>query len=189
MGPVSVTDQQISLGAVAPDRARFHELAAHHRVVPVTRRLLADGETPVGLYRKLAGRRRGTFLLESAEHGESWSRYSFVGVRSAGDADRARTARAHWTGTPPVGLPGTGDDDEADPLVALRETLELLRTDPLPGLPPLTGGLVGYLGYDAVRRLERLPELADGRPRAPRADHAARHRPRGAGPRRGHRHR
>jgi anthranilate synthase component I len=157
---VSVTDQQISLGAVEPGRARFHELAAHHRVIPVVRRLLADDETPLGVYRKLAGRRSGTFLLESAANGESWSRFSFIGARSAA-ALTERDGRAHWTGTPPVGLPGTGDDDEADPLVALRETLERLRTEPLPGLPPLTGGLVGYVGYDAVRRLERIPELAE----------------------------
>ncbi|MFC5063148.1 anthranilate synthase component I [Actinomycetospora atypica] len=156
MGSVSVTDQQASLGAVEPSRERFHELAAHHRVVPVVRRLLADDETPVGLYRKLAGRHSGTFLLESAANGESWSRWSFVGARSAA-ALTERDGRAHWTGTPPVGLPA----DEADPLQALRGTLERLRTDPLPGLPPLTGGLVGYVGYDAVRRLERLPDLAE----------------------------
>ena len=57
------------LGAVTPSRAEFRELAAAHRVIPVTRRLLADDETPVGVYRKLAGDRPGTFLLESAEHG------------------------------------------------------------------------------------------------------------------------
>ena len=149
------------LGAVVPDRAGFHALAAHHRVIPVTRRLLADGETPVGLYRKLAGRRPGTFLFESAAHGESWSRWSFVGARSAATLTEA-DGRAVWTGQVPVGLPG-GPDDEApsdDPLVVLRETLQRLRTDPLPGLPPLTGGLVGYVGYDAVRRLERVPEHA-----------------------------
>ena len=44
-------------------------------------------------------------------------------------------------------------------MAALRETVELLHTDPLPGLPPLTGGMVGFIGYDAVRRLERLPDL------------------------------
>ena len=54
------------------------------RSVPVTRRLLADSETAVGIYRKLAGNRPGTVLLESAEQGKRWSRYSFVGVRSAG---------------------------------------------------------------------------------------------------------
>ncbi|GAA4913953.1 anthranilate synthase component 1 [Actinomycetospora succinea] len=149
------------LGAVVPDRAGFHALAAHHRVIPVTRRLLADGETPVGLYRKLAGRRPGTFLLESAAHGESWSRWSFVGARSAATLTE-QDGRAAWTGQVPVGLPGGPDDEQTwdDPLVVLRETLQRLRTDPLPGLPPLTGGLVGYVGYDAVRRLERVGEHA-----------------------------
>ena len=52
--------------------------------MPVTRKLLADSETAVGIYRKLAGNRPGTVLLESAEQGKRWSRYSFVGVRSAG---------------------------------------------------------------------------------------------------------
>ncbi|CAA9295008.1 MAG: Anthranilate synthase, aminase component [uncultured Actinomycetospora sp.] len=134
------------LGAVLPDRAGFHALAAHHRVIPVTRRLLADGETPVGVYRKLAGRRPGTFLLESAAHGESWSRWSFVGARSAASLTEV-DGRAVWTGTAPAHLPGTPDGPAGDdPLAALRETLERLRTDPLPGLPPLTGGLVGYVG-------------------------------------------
>ncbi|MHC1557359.1 anthranilate synthase component I [Actinomycetospora sp. C-140] len=149
------------LGEVVPDRAGFHALAAHHRVIPVTRRLLADGETPVGLYRKLAGQRPGTFLLESAAHGESWSRWSFVGARSAATLTESG-GRATWTGQVPVGLPGGPDDEQEwdDPLAVLRETLQRLRTDPLPGLPPLTGGLVGYVGYDAVRRLERVPEHA-----------------------------
>ena len=64
-----------------PELETFRELARDRRVIPVVRRLLADGETPVGVYRKLADDRPGTFLLESAEHGGVWSRYSFVGVR------------------------------------------------------------------------------------------------------------
>ncbi|GAB2668433.1 anthranilate synthase component I [Saccharopolyspora gloriosae] len=143
------------IGCITPDRTEFRELAAGRRVIPVVRRLLADDETPLGVYRKLAGDRTGTFLFESAENGRSWSRWSFVGVRSAA-ALTVRDGEACWTGTPPVGLPEGGD-----PLEALRETVRLLRTDPLPGLPPLTGGMVGYLGYDAVRRLERLPELTE----------------------------
>jgi anthranilate synthase component 1 len=143
------------LGTISPTREEFHVLAEHRRVVPVVRRLLADAETPVGLYRKLAADRPGTFLFESAENGRSWSRWSFIGVRSSA-ALTASGGEARWTGTPPVGLPEGGD-----PLVALRETVEALRTDPLPGLPPLTGGMVGYIGYDAVRRLERLPNLAE----------------------------
>lgn len=85
-------------------------------------RLLADGDTPVGLYRKLAAERPGTFLLESAENGRSWSRYSFIGVRS--DATlTVKDGEAHWLGTPPVGVPTDGD-----PLQALRATVETLHT-------------------------------------------------------------
>ncbi|MEU5794134.1 anthranilate synthase component I [Streptomyces sp. NPDC047813] len=145
------------------DLETFRKLAADRRVIPVTRKLLADGDTPVALYRKLAGERPGTFLLESAENGRSWSRYSFVGVRSAATLT-ARDGAAHWLGTPPVGVPVDGD-----PLQALRATLETLHTPHTEGLPPFTGGMVGYLGYDIVRRLEkigpgerddlRLPEL------------------------------
>jgi anthranilate synthase component 1 len=149
------------------DLETFRKLATDRRVIPVTRKLLADGDTPVALYRKLAAERPGTFLLESAENGRSWSRYSFVGVRSAATLTE-RDGQAHWLGTPPVGVPAQGD-----PLAALRATVETLHTprdlaEDL-GLPPFTGGMVGYLGYDIVRRLEkigpgerddlRLPEL------------------------------
>ncbi|MCX4095099.1 anthranilate synthase component I [Nocardia sp. alder85J] len=135
-------------------RDQFRTLAAEHRVVPVTRKVLADSETPLSAYRKLAADRAGTFLLESAENGRSWSRWSFIGAGSP-SALTVVDGKAAWLGATPVGAPAGGE-----PLAALRETLELLRTERLPGLPPLTGGLVGYLGYDIVRRLERLPELA-----------------------------
>jgi anthranilate synthase component 1 len=144
-----------AFGEVSPSREEFRALAAQRRVIPVVRRLLADAETPVGVYRKLAADRPGTFLLESAENGRSWSRWSFVGVRSPA-ALTVLDGEAAWTGTPPVGLPSGGD-----PMQVLRDTIEILRTDPLPDLPPLTGGMVGFVGYDAVRRLERLPELAE----------------------------
>jgi anthranilate synthase component 1 len=137
------------------DLDTFRKLAVDRRVVPVSRRLLADGDTPVGLYRKLAGERSGTFLLESADGGgKSWSRYSFVGVRSAATLT-VRDGQAHWLGTPPVGVPVDGD-----PLQALRATVEALHTprDLTAGMPPFTGGMVGYLGYDIVRRLERITE-------------------------------
>jgi anthranilate synthase component 1 len=115
--------------------------------------VLADSETPLSAYRKLAANRPGTFLLESAENGRSWSRWSFVGARSAATLT-AVDGELVWTGDVPAGLP-----TEGDPLVALRTVVEELRSEPLPGLPPLTGGMVGYLGYDVVRRLERLPTL------------------------------
>ena len=147
------------IGRIRLDRQQFRALAADRRVIPVTRTLLADGETPLGVYRKLAADRPGTFLLESAENGRSWSRWSFVGVRSAATLTEVG-GRPVWTGTPPVGLPGVGKPWTGDAMTALRETVAALQTEPLDGLPPLTGGMVGYLGYDAVRRLERLPDLA-----------------------------
>ena len=144
----------MTTGAVVPDEAGF--LRQRRRVVPVTRKLLADGETPVGVYTKLAGG-PGTFLLESAEQGAgpsgaAWSRYSFIGVRSLATLVE-RDGHAAWLGTPPTGVPVDGD-----PVTALRETVAVLADGPAdPDLPPLTGGMVGYLGYDLVRRFERLP--------------------------------
>jgi anthranilate synthase component 1 len=140
------------LGVTSPDLDAFRDLARDRRVIPVIRRLLADGETPVGLYRKLSGERAGSFLLESAEHGRAFSRYSFIGVRSSAMLTEVG-GKAHWWGQAPVGVPTGGD-----PLAALRDTLQILHTPRAPGLPPLTGGMVGYLGYDAVRRLERVPD-------------------------------
>ncbi|MGQ7296083.1 anthranilate synthase component I [Quadrisphaera sp. KR29] len=141
----------LTTGTTWPDLPAFRQLARDRRVIPVVRRLLADAETPVGVYRKLAGAEPGTFLLESADHGGVWSRYSIVGARSAAVLTE-KDGEAHWLGTPPAGVPTGGD-----PLVAVRETLAALRTPRLPGLPPLTGGLVGVLGWDVVRRWERLP--------------------------------
>jgi anthranilate synthase component I len=142
----------VRLGETAPDRERFAALQTSQPVVAVSRRLLADGETPVGVYRKLAGGRAGTFLLESAEQGRQWSRYSFVGVRSAGTLTE-RDGRAVWLGERELDLP-------EDPLEALTALSRRLRSPRPEGLPPLTGGLVGCLTYDAVRRMERLPSTA-----------------------------
>jgi anthranilate synthase component 1 len=136
-------------------------LAAEHRVVPVTRKVLADSETPLSAYRKLAANRPGTFLLESAENGRSWSRWSFIGA-GAPSALTVRDGEAVWLGATPQGAPSGGD-----PLQALRDTMELLSTGSAAGggsvgpeMPPLSGGLVGFFAYDFVRRLERLPALA-----------------------------
>jgi anthranilate synthase component I len=136
---------------LSPTLDEFRKLAVERRVIPVYRRLLADAETAIGLYRKLARNQPGTYLLESAEQGV-WSRYSFVGVRAAATLTEQH-GQAIWFGHAPVGLPTGGD-----PLVALRETLRLLHTPRGEGLPPFSSGLVGYISYDAVRRLERLPD-------------------------------
>jgi len=129
----------------------FRKHAQSHNVIPVYRKLLADGETPLNIYKKLAQNKPGTFLLESAEHGGVWSRYSFIGVKSQTTLTE-KDGQALWIGKPPVGVP-TG----VDPLTALRQSVAHLKSPKIDGLPTLTGGLVGYMGYDAVRRLEKLP--------------------------------
>lgn len=131
----------------------FRLFAEDFNVIPVSRTLLADSETPLGVYRKLAKNAPGTFLLESAEYGGVWSRYSFIGVRSEATLTE-KDGVAVWEGTPPAGAP-TG----MAPLDALRIASAHLRSPKIAGLPPLTGGLVGYMGYDCVRSLEKLPNL------------------------------
>ena len=100
--------------ASTTSREEFRALAAEHRVVPVIRKVLADSETPLSAYRKLAANRPGTFLLESAENGRSWSRWSFIGA-GAPSALTVRDDEAVWLGVTPQGAPRGGD-----PLAALR---------------------------------------------------------------------
>ena len=132
----------------------FRAFAKISNVIPVSRRLFADGETPIGVYRKLAKNAPNTFLLESAEHGGAWSRYSFIGVRSETTLSESE-GLAYWQGTPPAGAPSG-----IDPLEALRLSVAHLKSPKIDGLPPLTGGLVGFMGYDVIRRIEKLPELS-----------------------------
>ncbi len=127
------------------------EQAGRYPVVPVWVEVLGDRETPVTVFEKLVRDRPG-FLLESVEGGETWARWSFAGWDPQFSLV-ARDGRCQVEGAS-VDLPG------GDPLTVLAELLERYRTPPADGLPPLHGGAVGYLGYDAVRYVEHLP----GRP-------------------------
>jgi len=132
----------------------FREFARSYNVIPVARKYLADTQTPLTIYHKLAGNRPGTFLLESAEVGGAWSRYSFIGIHSQSTLTEI-DGKAAWIGSVPSGAP-VG----IDPLEALKIAATHLRSPHIPGLPPLTGGLVGYAGYDIVRRLEKISNIA-----------------------------
>ena len=145
-----------STSSASTSRAEFDRLHATHRVIPVIRELFADGETPVGIYRKLADGRPGTFLLESAEQGGIWSRFSFIGVSSFGLLTE-QDDEAHWLDLGidtdrafPGGMP-TG------PLAAVSALYEHWKTPDVADHPPLTGGLVGFIGWESVRQIERLP--------------------------------
>ena len=83
-----------------PDLVNFQELARVQRVVPVFRTLLVDHLSAIGLFHALCGERAGTFLLESAEAGVQWSRYSFIGVNSAAMLSESQ-GKAVWSGRVP----------------------------------------------------------------------------------------
>jgi anthranilate synthase component 1 len=138
-------------------RADFDALSAGHRVIPVVRELFADGETPVGIYRKLAGDRPGSFLLESAEQGGIWSRFSFVGVASFGVLTQQDDDPV-WLDYGVEAARALGEVTGLRPLETLDRLYERWQTPPIEGLPPLTGGLVGFIGWEAIRQIERLPD-------------------------------
>ena len=144
---------------IRPSREEFVDLAAEWTVVPVWRELLADLTTPVAAFTRLTrpgpvggGDPGRAFLLESVEHAGPWGRWSFIGLRpSATLVCRGRHVQVE--GDLPAGVP-----TDRGILAAAAAILERLRSPSLQGLPPLHGGLVGYLGYDVVREIESLPD-------------------------------
>jgi len=131
------------------DLPAFLDLAARYPVVPVSVEVLADRETPVTAFEKLVGTAPG-FLLESVEGGERWARWSFLGWDPAFTL-RSRDGVSTLSGNVDVPMP------EGDPLEVLEQLVGRYSTPDLPDLPPLHSGAVGYLGYDVVRYVERLP--------------------------------
>ncbi|MGQ0850135.1 MAG: anthranilate synthase component I [Actinomycetota bacterium] len=129
-----------------PTFEEFLGLSSRYPVVPVWEVVLADRETPVSAYEKLVGSRPG-FLLESVEGGERWARWSFLGWDPAFTL-LSREGKVEGD----IELP------DGDPLMVLAEVVNRFATPDLDGLPPLHSGVVGYLGYDCVRYVERLPD-------------------------------
>ena len=121
-------------------------------VVPLTRELVLDADTPVAVLAKIA-RPPFSFLLESAVGGERWARYSFLGTEPREAWRYGSGSVERWTSATGWRAAGAAPDPLAD--VAAR--MRALPAMAVPGLPPFTGGAVGYLGYDVVRAVERLP--------------------------------
>jgi anthranilate synthase component 1 len=138
---------------INPSRDQFRSLALDHTVIPVWRELLADLTTPVAAFARLVADGTG-FLLESVEHGEArWSRWSFIG-RNPLATLTARGRAVDVAGWVPPSVPR-----DRGILAALEALLGVWRAPSLPDLPPLHGGVLGYLGYDVVREVERLPDV------------------------------
>ncbi len=133
-----------------PDPVEFAALAKEHAIVPVWCEVVADTLTPVSAFNNLVGDGEG-FLFESVEGGERWGRYSFVGRRPLA------TLTARGRSVEATGRLGLSPSDDGI-LAAVEALLARFESPTLDGLPPLHGGLVGYLGYDVVREIERLPD-------------------------------
>jgi len=122
---------------LVPSEKEFVRLAKKGNAIPVYAEVGADLETPVSAFLKIAKGPYG-FLLESVEQGEHLGRYSFLGGSALNILE--------------------GTDEKRDPFERLKRALEPFRFVPLAGLPRFCGGLVGYLGYDIIRRIEKLPD-------------------------------
>ncbi len=135
-----------------PEFDEFCALAQQGNLVPIYREILADLETPVSAFLKIDDG-GDTFLLESVEEAEKWGRYSFLGVHPE-VVFQSKGRRVS------IGRPGEACEtrDVDDPLAAAEDILARYHPVPVKGVPPFSGGLVGYIGYDLVRFFERLPE-------------------------------
>ncbi|MBP0445717.1 anthranilate synthase component I [Roseomonas sp. SSH11] len=135
--------------------AAFAAAHAAGRGQVLFRERVADLDTPVGAFLKIAEGRPNTFLLESVEGGQSRGRYSAIGL-GPDLVWRCRDGRAeinrHALTAPHAFVP-----EEAAPLDSLRALIQSCRMELPAGLPPCAAGLFGYLGYDMVRQMERLP--------------------------------
>src|SRR3954452_12381954 len=136
---------------VGPSLDEVRALAREHTLVPLRHTFIDDCETPVSAYLKLRGE-GPSFLLESADKGQRFGRWSFLGVqpRSVIRVDGGRLT-----------VDGV-ERDGSDPYAAVAEELARYRLAPLPDLPPFAGGAVGLFGYDLVRAAE--PTVGDPNP-------------------------
>ncbi len=137
-----------------PSLNDFAQLARTHTLVPVTRTVAADLETPVSAFLRVAAHEPEAFLLESVEGGETIGRYTFIGIRPFRTMTAANGQITDaLSGAGPVTRPG-------DIFAELKSALAGHTPARLPGLPPFTSGAVGFFAYDIVRQIEKLPSLA-----------------------------
>ncbi len=142
------------MNPILPEFAEFERIAREGgaKLVPLTLRLPADLDTPLSVYRKLASV-RPSFLLESAEGGERWGRYSIIGA-GAREIVRCKNRKVEIVrGTARETLEPAGN-----PFEIVRERLKASPFAKVPGLPKFFGGAVGYAAYDSVRYFEKLPD-------------------------------
>ncbi|MEO3945197.1 anthranilate synthase component I [Gorillibacterium sp. CAU 1737] len=133
-----------------PELSEVVRLAKRYNLIPVARRILADTETPIRVFRHFSDEPQA-FLLESVEGGVKWARYSFIGSSPYLTLEGKK-------GVTKVTVDGETTIHPERPLEVLKGYHRMYRSPSLPGLPRLTGGAVGFFGYDLLKDYERLPE-------------------------------
>ncbi len=139
--------------AYFPDKKTFVSLSRKANLIPVYREILADLETPVSAFLKIGGEPYA-YLLESVEGGETLARYSFLG----GTPSKVFKSKGRVIRVFSPGKKGKTFKTSRDPLFELEKMLQRFKSAPVKGLPPFCGGAVGYMGYDTVRFIEKIPD-------------------------------
>lgn len=139
--------------ALFPALPEFLTLARRHTLIPVCRRLVADLETPVSAFLRLAAEEPECFLLESVEGGEKLGRYTFMGVKPASKLVARGNQVTTWKGQ-------RQKTEKGDIFEILKTALASHSPAHVAGLPPFTAGAIGFFSYDVVRQIERLPVRA-----------------------------
>lgn len=132
-----------------PSLSEVQTLAPDFTLIPVRLTLLADQETPIRLYQKF--RSDESFLLESVEGGARWARYSFIGLNPF------QTIEAKANQIVIRHRDGRNEQLKGNPLLVLREKIKQYQSPKLPQLPRLSGGAVGFFGYNTLHYFEDLP--------------------------------
>jgi anthranilate synthase component 1 len=153
-----MTEQASAIGFdVEPPTETFRTIYEAGRAQVVWTRLVADLETPVSAMLKLADGRSLACLLESVEGGATRGRYSFIGL--APDVVWRASGERAEINRDPVARPADFVPESEPTLASLRRLLDASRMDLPAGLPPMAAGVIGYMGYDCVRLVERLEDV------------------------------
>uniref|UniRef100_UPI0040577869 anthranilate synthase component I n=1 Tax=Candidatus Electrothrix sp. TaxID=2170559 RepID=UPI0040577869 len=141
----------------SPDAEAFAEMMEQAGLVPLHRTIVADLDTPLTIFAKVAEKETHAFLFESMEGGEKWGRYSFIGLDPllsfSSVSDSVTLCKAgHGANS------GEEVREGVNPFTELRNLLASFNASTAPGLPRFYGGAVGFLGYDMIRFIEAIPD-------------------------------
>ncbi|MDN4618011.1 anthranilate synthase component I [Paenibacillus sp. PsM32] len=134
---------------IQPNIEQVIATSKEYNLIPIVKRLLGDMETPIRIFQRYADHKRA-FLLESVEGGSKWARYSFIGsdpfLLISGKKGRIK-----------LEINGQEAELAGKPIEQLKTLLQRYRSPKVDGLPPFTGGAIGFFGYDLQQYYEKLP--------------------------------